>query len=432
MSQSQAPVDVLVIGGGVAGSAAALALAREGLRVRCVEPSRFPRARVGESLDWSAPKLLSQVGLDRDTVVASGAGTYKREVHGITSSGRRLVAGPPRWFRSWPLRFENVTLHVDREQFDQRLLEAAVDAGVEFVWERIHTVQLVDDRVRGCSTSSGTSHEADWYVDASGRSRLIGKAAHIGTRRWGHERIGIWTQRSSPTPVEGTILHLDDMADDLAWAWQIPIDRDRTSVGVVAPLDAFKALRREEASVEQVFARLLERFPNLEGPPNPGPVMTRVFQPCLSERVVGANWMMVGEAASIIDPLSSLGVTAALRHGTEAAEIITRSLQEPDATCRLLSGYDQRVRGVAVLYNDSLDTLLYRAGPRRRLGIKQAARAYVILGYLANALYTRLRPDRSRIRHAAMTLVLAFFRAWTRSWSAAARATQQAPTSKNQ
>ena len=72
----------------------------------------------------------------RDAVVAGGAGTRKREVHGITSSGRRLVAGPPQWFRSWPLRFENVTLHVDREQFDQRLFQAAVDAGAGLVAEK--------------------------------------------------------------------------------------------------------------------------------------------------------------------------------------------------------------------------------------------------------------------------------------------------------
>ena len=142
MSPIQTPVDVLVMGGGMAGSAAGLMLAREGLRVRCVEPNRFPRPRVGESLDWSAPRLLSRVGLDRDTVVAGGTGTRKREVHGVTSSGQRLVAGPPPWFRSWPLRFECVTLHVDREQFDQRLFAAAVDAGVECVWDRIHSVNL--------------------------------------------------------------------------------------------------------------------------------------------------------------------------------------------------------------------------------------------------------------------------------------------------
>jgi flavin-dependent dehydrogenase len=320
------------------------------------------------------------------------------------------------------LRFENVTLHVDREQFDQRLFQAAVDAGVEYVWERVHTVELVDDRVMSCSTASRTSHEADWYVNASGRSRLIGRAAHIGTRRWGLQRIGIWTRRASPTPVEGTVLHLDDTADDLVWAWQIPIGRDRTSVGVVLPLDEFKTLRREEASVDRVFSRALGHLPNLEPPASPGPVMTRVYQPHVSERVVGPNWMMVGEAACLIDPLSSMGVTAALRHGTEAAKIIAESLRHPDAAHRLLSGYDQRVRGIAVLYNDALDTLLYRASLRRRLGIKQAARAYVILGYLANALYTRLKPDNSRMRHAAMTLVLGFFRAWTRSWWAASRA----------
>lgn len=422
MSRSQSPVDVLVAGGGVAGLAAALVLSREGLRVRCVEPNRFPRLRVGESLDWSAPQLLAEVGLARDSIVASGAGTRKREVHGITSGGRHMVAGPPQWFRRWPLRFEYVTLHVDRERFDQQLFEAAVEAGVEFVWDRIHAVSVVSDRVVACSTASGTTHEASWYVDASGRSRLIGRAAHISTRHWGCERIGLWTQRASPMSVEGTVLHLDDTADDLAWAWEIPINSERSSVGVVLPLAEFRTLRREATSVDGVFARVLHRFPNLEAPASPASVMTRVYQPYVSERVVGGNWVMVGEAAALIDPLSSLGVTAALRHGTEAAEMISRSLGTPDGAHRLLMRYDRRVRTVSSLYNNAVDGLLYQAGLRQRFGMKQAARAYVILGYLTNALYTRLKPATSRTRYAAMTIIFGFFHTWTRSWLAASRA----------
>ena len=149
--------------------------------------------------------------------------------------------------------------------------------------------------------------------------------------------------------------------------------------------------------------------------------MTRVYRPYVSNRVVGTNWVLVGEAATMVDPLSSLGVTAALRHGTEVAHIIARSRQRPSATHRLLADYDWRVRSIGKLYNDALDGLLYRAELRSRDGIKQAGRAYGILGYLANSMYSRLEPTKSRFRQAVLRFVLGFFRVWTRAWLTAAR-----------
>ena len=67
--------DVLIAGAGVAGLAAAIALARRGLRVRCIDPTRPPRQRVGESLDWSAPSLLETIGVPADEVLAGDGGT---------------------------------------------------------------------------------------------------------------------------------------------------------------------------------------------------------------------------------------------------------------------------------------------------------------------------------------------------------------------
>jgi flavin-dependent dehydrogenase len=408
--------EVLVFGGGVAGLIAALRAARDGMRVVCVEPKRFPRVRVGESLDWSAPQLLGEVGLGRDELVRDRLGTLKREVHGYTSAGLRLVAGPPSWFGRWPLQFETVTLHVDRERFDRRLYETAVDAGVEFVWDRIHTVQIDNDALTGCVTSSGGVRRAQWYIDASGRSRIIGRAAHIGTHQWGCERIGLWSQRISPMTVAGTVLHLDEAADELVWAWEIPIAAERSSVGVVLPLAEFQGYRANGLTIAEVLALVLDRFPRFEATHLTSPVRTRTYQPYVSQRVAGANWVMVGEAAALVDPLSSVGVTAAIRHGTEAAEIITSSKRTPESTRRLLANYDRRIRNVASLYNDAVDSLLYRPQLRQRRGMKQAGRSYVILGYLTNTLYTRLNPSRSRSRSAAFGMVLAFFHAWVQLW----------------
>lgn len=70
--------DVTVIGGRLAGMAACLHLAKAGLSVVCIEPVSKPRQLVGESLDWSAPELLSGLNLSLEDLIARGASTYKR------------------------------------------------------------------------------------------------------------------------------------------------------------------------------------------------------------------------------------------------------------------------------------------------------------------------------------------------------------------
>src|ERR1700733_9668914 len=72
--------DAVVIGGGLAGQAAAIHLARGGLRVICLEPRESFHNIIGESLDWSAPQLFAQLGLTMEELGASGSATYKRHI----------------------------------------------------------------------------------------------------------------------------------------------------------------------------------------------------------------------------------------------------------------------------------------------------------------------------------------------------------------
>jgi 2-polyprenyl-6-methoxyphenol hydroxylase-like FAD-dependent oxidoreductase len=79
--------DVIVIGGGLAGKAASLQLAKAGLSVVCIEPAETMRQPVGESLDWSAPDLLSALGLPMEALVRTKMATWKRHVTLKSSDG---------------------------------------------------------------------------------------------------------------------------------------------------------------------------------------------------------------------------------------------------------------------------------------------------------------------------------------------------------
>jgi glycine/D-amino acid oxidase-like deaminating enzyme len=89
--------EVTVIGGGLAGMAASLHLAKAGFRVVCIEPETGVRQPVGESLDWASPALLDAVDLPWEDLIHSGIATYKRGVTMQLSEGEAKDFRPPSW-----------------------------------------------------------------------------------------------------------------------------------------------------------------------------------------------------------------------------------------------------------------------------------------------------------------------------------------------
>lgn len=407
--------DVVVVGAGIAGLSAAIVLARAGRSVLCVDPDPPPRIRVGESLDWAAPSLLEKVGLPHHRIVEAGIGTRKRDVHGIATSGSRLVGRTEPWMARWPLKFQIDTIHVDRERFDIALYEEALAVGVRFSEDAVTHVVCQGDSVVSCETRSGARLVARWYLDASGRARLFARAMGIGRRNHASSRVALWTHREVPQTVEGTVLHLDDGPADLRWAWEIPVSADSASVGVVIPGTEFKRRRGDGADPDEVFGQVSAGFAELarRGPADVAPVHLRSFRSYTHERAAGANWMMVGEAAAFVDPLTSTGLSAALRHGTEAAEIILSG--PPDTSTRALRRFDRRVRALASLYNEAIEAFMYSPDVRREVGVRRATQVYVIFGFGMSAYYTRVGGT-GPVRHVAVMAAARAVQLWLRHW----------------
>src|SRR5687768_12164777 len=230
-----------------------------GLRVICLDSRPYPHNKVGESLDWSSPRLLRSVGIDLDSVLTDGAATYKKQIVVYELGKQEWHATPPPVICRSPLRFETVTFHVDRTALDARLCEHARALGTEFVWDRVTEIHTADDRVTGCSTAGGRRVEARRYLDASGTRRVLSRAMGIPTVTYGQRKVCLWTYFDTPPLHDGTAFFVDNRDGYLGWVWDIPISSQRTSVGFVVPADTLRARRREGRSIEGILRDELSR-----------------------------------------------------------------------------------------------------------------------------------------------------------------------------
>jgi menaquinone-9 beta-reductase len=130
---------------------------------------------------------------------------------------------------------------------------------------------------------------------------------------------------------------MDPMPSEyLEWIWEIPVSPDTVSVGYVAPGAAVKAKRDGGKSVEDLFRQQIMKFPRFEPLLEQralGAVNVSSFQCRVYTESAGANWLIAGEAASLVDPMTSNGVTAALRHAAEAAALVLKFRARGELPC---------------------------------------------------------------------------------------------------
>ena len=416
--------DVAVIGAGIAGLAACVLLREAGLRVVCVDTRPYPHHKVGESLDWSSPGLLARLGIGKDRLLDEQIATYKKKIV-VSEIGRpSWMATPPEDLRRPPLRFETVTLHVDRAALDARVMERAQDLGTTFIWERVTTVATTDDCVTACVTAGRRRIEARWFVDATGTARLFSRSMGIPITTYGRQKVCLWSYFDTPPLYDGTAFFVDNRDRYLSWTWDIPISPSRTSVGFVLPADALRDQRRAGQSLDAIFREELARHPRFEPLLQPGAPLTiesTAFQPYVTSRVCGRNWLMAGEAASMPDPLTGNGVTSGIRHARHAADAIVASQGRGALTEGQRRMYSRHVFRLGHSFNQHIERAVYRHDVRWGLGLQAATYIYTLFAFFMNALHARFDP-RGRASMAVFAVLFAGARTWIAGWILVARA----------
>jgi len=336
-----AQCDVLVIGGGPAGSSVAIELARSGVDVVLLERATFPRNQVGESLIPHFWKFADNLGLSEK---------IQRQGFVAKAGGITLWNGKIRQISFAKFGYQRPGLHVERDIFDDLLLMHAQDCGAQ-VFCRVmvkkvnfknndHPVVSFFDK-RQDENEQG-SVRCQYVIDASGHNTFL--ANSFKTRQlinpelnylslWGYFKdsryVGVdrkshdASELSSAKPVTFVTSYRS------GWLWHI-ILRGKTSVGLIIPVEQFKSVGPEQReryflqACEEIpsVAKLLENARFIEG--------SLQFRPNYSyfcEKICGDNYYCIGDAAAFADPIFSHGVQNAFYNAAVACLAIKASLK---------------------------------------------------------------------------------------------------------
>jgi flavin-dependent dehydrogenase len=414
-TEDQNGIDVVVIGGGLAGLATSIHLARAGLSVTCVRSDELSSDPVGESLDWSAPDLLKGIGLPIDTLVRRGIATTKQHVTLQLLEGSERHYVPGAWLAEFPFNVRLDTIHVDREALAQVIRDLAERERVQVISDQVTGIEHKARRILSVTTKQGQQLHAKWFVDASGgTTRLFARTFSLPAREYGPTKVAVWDYFPVPgLSVEGTTLYgSPSSATYMDWIWQIPIRPGMVSVGCVTTGEAMKQRRQSGLNVQQIYEARLKEFPALASLlPRKEPIAPRVtsFRCRVHKGVSGPNWLIVGEAASMVDPMTANGVTAALRHAQEAAALLISNRNASRLPRLASAAYAWRVRDVAAFFNSLIETIIYEKNIRAHVGMLVAGDVYTIPAWLMNFFYSRTRPS-GVIGSACFGMVLRFLR----------------------
>jgi flavin-dependent dehydrogenase len=377
--------------------AASIHLARAGWEVLCVGPDWSETPAVGESLDWSSPALLAALGLPMEQLIADNIATYKKHVTLKLSDGTARYYAPSEWLGRPPFNLELRTLHVDRVRLNEALTRIAMGYGVRHLHDKVVDVEIEGKNVIAVNTAAGNRITCSRFIDASGSSAsLFSRAFRLPVYEYGPKKVALWSYFKVRESAEGTTLHAQAAKPGfLEWVWEVPINSNTISVGYVTSGDAMKAKRQQGLTVEDIYRKELERFPRfgelLRESGTLSPFVTS-FRCSVHGRVAGPNWLIVGEAASMVDPMTSNGVTAALRHASEAAALLIR-YRDREWLPRLATAmYSKRVEGLAKFFNCGIERVVYDWPIRRRIGVLTAGDVYTIPVWSLNTVYARMRP----------------------------------------
>ncbi len=390
--------DVLIIGGGPAGSTAAALLAQRGKQVVLLEKAHHPRFHIGESLLPLNMPLFDKLGVTQQ-ISAIGMPKYGAQFVSPDHNKEVSVEFADAMDKSFPYSYQ-----VRRSVFDHVLIKNAAAKGAHvFEGHRVTHVELngADGARVTAQDEQGQTQQwhARYLVDASGRDTFLANKFDLKKKNSKHNSAALFGHFEGATRLPGkaegniTIFWFDH-----GWFWFIPLQDGTTSVGAVCWPYYLKA---RKTSPTQFLLDTVALCPGvaerLKHATLVGEATATGNYSYQSKRMVGEGYLLLGDAYAFIDPVFSTGVFLAMNSAFLGAETIATCLDQPQRAAQAMRQFDTTIRNALktfswFIYRVTTPTLrdLFMA-PRNVFRVQEA-----MLSLLAGDVF-RDTPIRSRL-----------------------------------
>jgi menaquinone-9 beta-reductase len=408
--------DVLVVGGGPAGAAAAYWLAAAGHDVVLVERKHFPREKTcGDGLTPRSVRQLEDMGL-ADELAGAGHRYRGLRSHGF---GRTLEL-------SWPTHpdLPGYGYVITRYDLDALVIERADKAGAT-IWQGADALApiLQAGLVRGAVVQNKDDPDASpvevrarYVIAADGANARFGRM--LGTVRnrsypLGMALRGYWTSPMHDEPWIDSWLDIADRDGNVlpGYGWVFPVGDGRVNVGIglLSTFNQWKEVNTThllDSFVEYVPARWGLSPETRCGPPTGG----RLPMGLAVRPHAGPTYLVAGDAGGTINPFNGEGIAYAYETGRLAADAVHMALASGDGLA--LKSYEQRLEERYALYYKVARAFVGLIGHPRamRLLVTTGMHSQTLMEWVLRIMSNSLRPDETGAAEAAYRAVAAIAR----------------------
>ena len=376
--------DVIVIGGGPAGSSVASILSREGRRVILFEKEVFPRHHIGESLMTDTYWTFKRMGLLEK--LRHSPFVRKYSVQFANHAGKE---SRPFYFFEAVHHESAVTWQVTRAAFDQMLIEHAAEEGATVhQGARVTQVLFDGDRAVGVEVQLADGSRRSFYakvvVDATGQTAMLSNRFGWRVRDPKLKKAVLYSYfkgaHREPDLNGGATLVLRTGAGSGGWFWYIPLENDITSVGIVANPEYL--LKDRGKDLAKIYQEEIEKCESCHRRVAVGTRVDKIYSildySYRSKQNAGNGFILIGDAYGFLDPIYSSGVLLALKMAELAADAIHDGFKHNDFSAKRLGQFqaklDQGIESMRKLvyafYNEGFSFAQFlRKYPEQRVNI---------------------------------------------------------------
>jgi FADH2 O2-dependent halogenase len=360
--------DVIIIGGGPAGSAMGCYLSKMGIKNLILEKEMHPRAHVGESMVTSTTRIFDEIGFLPFMEKAGFPKKYGASWH--EPGGKEFFINFDEFQQ--PGINQPYTYHVDRSKLDLHLLKHAQELGSEVIQGVSVQKVLLNESQQAVGVQVKFAGQlidipAKMVVDASGRGTVLGR--QLNTKQsdpiFNQYAVHAWFKNVHRSQNDHTkdFIHIYFLPVERGWAWQIPITDEITSVGIVVEREVFRTFK---GNFEEYFNHYVKSnlglSEALKNAVRVNEFKTEGDYSYSQKSFVGDGYLMIGDAARFVDPIFSSGVSIALYSAKYASEVIKTAFEKNDFSKEILMPYQETLKSGADIWYEFI-RLYYKLLP---------------------------------------------------------------------